>query len=76
MEAAAVARHLVDEVICRLGIPDAIHMDCGKNFLIRGRTTPYHLQSDGLVSWDLRYFTNTSTGILDKHPRDHRSHSL
>ena len=32
MEAATVARCLVDEVICRLGVPDTFHTDQGKNF--------------------------------------------
>ena len=62
MEAATVARYLVNEVICRLGVPDTIHTDQGKNFdsklikevcqllgVTKTRTTPYHPQSDGLV---------------------------
>ena len=61
-EAATVARVLVNEWICRFGVPDAIHSDQGANFeghlfmkvgelldMEKTRTTPYHPQSDGLV---------------------------
>ena len=62
MEATSVARVLVNEFICRFGVPDSIHTDQGKNFesklvkeicillgVRKTRTTPYHPQSDGLV---------------------------
>ena len=32
MEAATIARFLVNEVICRLGVPDSVHTDQGRNF--------------------------------------------
>ena len=32
MEAVTVVKRLVDEVICRLGVPDTIHTDQGKKF--------------------------------------------
>ena len=69
MEAATVARCLVDEHICRLGVPDTIHTDQGKNFdsalvkencqllgIKKMRTIPYHPPSDGLgecFNWTL-----------------------
>ena len=62
MEASSIARVVVNEIICRFGIPDTIHTDQGRNFesgLIRDicqlidvkktHTTPYHPESDGLV---------------------------
>ena len=62
MEASSIARVVVNEIICRFGIPDTIHTDQGRNFesgLIRDicqllgvkktRTVPYHPDSDGLV---------------------------
>ena len=62
MEAQTVACILVNEFICRLGVPDTIHTDQGRNFesklikelcqmlgIKKTRTTPYHPQSDGMV---------------------------
>ena len=62
MEALSIAKVLVNEFICRFGVPDSIHTDQGKNFeakviqeichllgVTKTRTTPYHPQSDGLV---------------------------
>ena len=61
-EAKTVADKLVNEVICRFGVPLMIHSDQGGNFesalfaevcqlldIQKTRTTPYHPQSDGMV---------------------------
>ena len=61
-EARTVADKLVNEVVCRFGIPLIIHTDQGRNFesalfaeicqlldIKKTRTTPYHPQSDGMV---------------------------
>ena len=79
MEAVTVARCLVNEVICRFGVPDSLHTDQGKNFesaLVREicevlgikktRTTPYHPQSDGLIE----RFNRTLLDMLSIAVRD------
>ncbi len=61
-EAGTVENVIVREFFCRFGIPMELHSDQGRNFesnllkevcMIPGihktRTTPYHLQSDGMV---------------------------
>ena len=62
MEAATVAKLLVEELFSRFGIPDQIHSDQGHQFesklfaemcdllhIDKTRTTLYHPQSDGMV---------------------------
>lgn len=61
-EAETVARVLVEQFICRFGVPLSLHSDQGSNFesnvfqsvckllgIHKTRTTAYHPQSDGLV---------------------------
>lgn len=85
MEALTIARLLVNEVICRFGVPDSIHADQGRNFesavlkeicqllgIRKTRTTPYHLQFDGLVERFNRILLNM-LGIVvmdDEHSWD------
>ena len=62
MEACTVAKTLVENVLCRFGIPQKIHSDQGRQFesnlfqemckilgIEKTRTTPYHPESDGMV---------------------------
>ena len=79
MEAATIARLLVNEVICRFGVPDSVHTDQGRNFestllqeicqllgIKKTRTTPYHPQSDGLIERFNRTLLNMlSTAVVD-----------
>ncbi len=73
MEAATVASILVNEVFSRLGIPNTIHSDQGRQFesnlftelckllqIDKTRTTPCHPQSDGMVE----RFNRTLTAML------------
>jgi predicted aspartyl protease len=61
-KATTVAQKLVDEFICRFGVPMELHSDQGRNFesqvfsemcqilgISKTRTTAYHPESDGLV---------------------------
>ncbi|KAJ8348153.1 hypothetical protein SKAU_G00267420 [Synaphobranchus kaupii] len=60
--AATTAERLVEEMFTRFGAPAELHSDQGRNFesqlmaevckllgVTKTRTTPLHLQSDGLV---------------------------
>jgi hypothetical protein len=61
-EAVTVATKLVEEVVCRFGVPHQLHSDQGRNFesnvfaemckvlgIEKTRTTPYNPKSDGFV---------------------------
>ena len=61
-EAATVARVLTQEFFCRFSLPEQFHSDQGKQFeseiiaevcellgIAKTHTTPYHLQSNGLI---------------------------
>ena len=62
MEASSIARVVVNEIICRFGIPDTIHTDQSRNFAsglirdicqllgVKTRTMPCQRESDGLVN--------------------------
>ena len=82
-EAATVAQKLVDEVFCRLGIPEQLHSDQGKQFeskliqelckilkISKTRTTAYHPQCDGLVERFNRTLQNMIATITTDHPFD------
>ena len=79
MEAATVARLLVEEVVTRFGVPQVIHSDQGRQFesnlfkelcsllgIPKARTTPYHPQSDGMVE----RFNQTLDNMLSAHVTD------
>ena len=82
MEAATVARIMVEEVFTRFGIPDQIHSDQGRQFesrlfaemcelleIDKTRTTPYHPKSDGMVE----RFNKTLCSMLRAYINDNHS---
>uniref|UniRef100_A0A1B0DGT8 Integrase catalytic domain-containing protein n=1 Tax=Phlebotomus papatasi TaxID=29031 RepID=A0A1B0DGT8_PHLPP len=80
--AVEVADALVNQVVCRFGVPREIHSDQGRNFeselvaevmkvlgMERTRTTPLHPQSDGMVERANR----TIMEYLSKFVQDNQS---
>ena len=83
MEACTVAKILVEEVLCRFGIPQTIHSDQGRQFesnlfqemckllgIEKTRTTPYHPQSDGMVERFNRTLATMLTAYVSTNQRD------
>ena len=76
MEARSVADIIVREVVSRFWVPSSIHSDQGRQYesqlftemckvlhIKKMRTTPYHLQSDGMVE----RFNKTLVRMLKFH---------
>ena len=82
MEACTVAKILVEEVLCRFGIPQKIHSDQGRQFEsnffremcnllgIEKRTTPYHPKSDGMVEHFNRTLATMLTAYVSTSQRE------
>lgn len=81
--AVTVARVLVQELVCRFGVPLRLHSDQGRNFeaevfsemcnllgIKKTRTTPLHPQSDGMVERYNRTLKTQLTLFVDDHQRD------
>ncbi len=86
-EARTVAKNLVDKVICRFSIPEQLHSDQVRQFesevigkickllhIRRSRTTPYHLQSDGMVERFNRTLLAMLSTCIEKHPFEWEDH--
>ena len=82
-EAGTVAQKLVDHVFCRLGIPEQLHSDQGKQFesklvqelckilkISKTRTTAYHPQCDGLVECFNRTLQDMIATMTADYPFD------
>lgn len=82
-EATTVASKLVEEVICRFGVPLEIHSDQGRNFesqvfkevceilgMHKTRTTAYHPQSDGMVERFNQTIERHLAKLVDTHQKD------
>ena len=85
-EAITVANVLVKEFICRFGVPMEIHSDQGRNLEsavfsemcrllgMKTRTTPLHLQSDGMVERFNRTIETQLSMFVDHHHQDWDQH--
>ena len=82
-KASTIAELLVKEVVCRLGVPQLIHSDQGRNFestlfaemcqllsIKKTRTTPYHPASDGMVERFNRTLEAQLSKFADHNQRD------
>ncbi|MCG8033048.1 MAG: DDE-type integrase/transposase/recombinase, partial [Candidatus Thiodiazotropha taylori] len=83
MEAVTVAKLLVEEIICRFGIPRTIHSDQGRQFesklfqemcklldIEKTRTTPYHPESDGMVERFNRTLATMLSAYVSENHKD------
>ena len=77
-----VADKLIEQVVCRFGVPHQIHSDQGRNYesnvfqetcklvgVTKTRTTPFHPRSNGLVE----RFNKTLVQIISKLIDPHRN---
>ncbi|MCG8033694.1 MAG: DDE-type integrase/transposase/recombinase, partial [Candidatus Thiodiazotropha taylori] len=87
MEACTVAKLLVEEILCRFGLPQTIHSDQGRQFeshlfqemckllgIEKTRTTPYHPQSDGMVERFNRTLATMLSAYVSKNQKDWDEH--
>ncbi len=86
-EAVVVAEALVNNFVCRFGVPLIIHSDQGRNFesqvftemcrllgVNKTRTTPLHPQSDGMVERFNRTIEDQLSKFVDSNQRDWDTH--
>ena len=79
-QAETVASKLVEEFVCRFGVPTELHSDQGRNFesgvfqemckilgIRKTRTTPYNPKSDGLVERYNRTIVNAVSLMILPH---------
>ncbi|UYV69434.1 K02A2.6-like, partial [Cordylochernes scorpioides] len=82
-EATTVAKVLMDNLICRFGVPLELHSDQGRNFEVgmfqelcrllgirKTRTTPLHPQSDGMVERFNKTMEEHLSKVVEQHQRD------
>ena len=82
-EAHTVSQKLVDEFICRYGVPKSIHADQGRNFesslfhevcrilrIQKTRTSAYHAEGDGMIEPFNRTLEAMLSKYVEKHQRD------
>ena len=87
MEASTVAKTLVENVLCRFGIPQKIHSDQGRQFesnlfqemcnilgIEKTRTTPYHPESDDMVERFNRTLATMLSAFVSNNHKDWDEH--
>jgi hypothetical protein len=87
MEASTVAQLIVEQLVCRFGIPRKIHSDQGRQFesnlfremccllqIEKTRTTPYHPESDGMVERFNRTLCEMLSAYVEENHRDWDKH--
>ena len=86
-DAEMVAEVLVNEFVCRFGVPLELHSDQGTNFesavfkemcrllgIRKTRTAPLHPQSDGMVERYNRTLKTQLSLFVEEHQRDWDKH--
>ena len=86
-DAKTVAAQLVENVVCRFGVPQELHSDQGSNFesevfqeicqimrIVKTRSTPMHPQSDGLVERFNRTLEQYLSKVVAKNQKDWDTH--
>lgn len=86
-EASTISDMLIENWICRFGVPLEIHTDQGRNFesrlfqeimnrlgIVKTRTTPLHPQSDGMVERFNRTFERHLAKVVSAHQQDWDQH--
>ena len=81
-KATTVAEKLVEEFVCRFGVPDQLHSDQGRNFesevfsemcttlgIEKTRTTPYNPKSDGMIERFNRTLLTMVSLMIEPHKR-------
>ena len=68
------AEVLVNEFVCRFGVPLELHSDQDTNFESGIRTTPLHPQLDGMVKTYNRTLKTQLSLFVDEHERDWDKH--
>ena len=82
-EAETIAKVLVEQFVCRFGVPLQIHSDQGRNFcskvfnemctllgVKKTQTTPYHPQSDGMIERYNRTLEAQLSMFVEAHQKD------
>ena len=86
-DSETLAKVLVDEIVCRYGVPQCLHSDQGTNFnsevitslckqlgIERTRTTAYHPQANGQVERFNRTLESMLSKVVNENQKDWDAH--